>query len=152
MQEIWKIIKGFPQYVVSNRGRVKNVSTGRILKPWIMDTGYAKIELWNNGDALRFRVHRLVAEAFISNLRNKPTVNHIDGNPLNNASENLEWATVEENLKWNDYLAFERVLSSLQIDPDVAKNLKAQAARTLSPTGSLPESTNAPVFLPGHLA
>jgi hypothetical protein len=43
-------------------------------------------------------VHRLVATAFLDNLENKLTVNHIDHNPSNNMLENLEWATMREQL------------------------------------------------------
>lgn len=53
--------------------------------------------MWKNGKGKDYLAHRLVAEAFIPNPDNKPTVNHIDGNPRNNYVENLEWATYREN-------------------------------------------------------
>lgn len=62
----------------------------------------------------RFCVHRLVADAFIPNPKNKPCVNHIDGNRKNNDIENLEWCTDAENFLWNDFLAFSRVLDTLE--------------------------------------
>ena len=44
-----------------------------------------------------FYVHRIVAGAFIPNLLDKPFINHIDGNKLNNDISNLEWVTASEN-------------------------------------------------------
>ena len=55
--------------------------------------------LYKNGKRENKLVNRLVAEAFIPNPENKPEVNHIDGNPLNNFVTNLEWATKAENMK-----------------------------------------------------
>lgn len=45
------------------------------------------------------QVHRLVAAAYVPNLYSKPDVNHIDGNPLNNHADNLEWVTKSENMR-----------------------------------------------------
>lgn len=56
-----------------------------------------RVELWKNGSHSTKLVSRLVASAFIPNPNNKPCVNHIDGNPLNNKPNNLEWCTYQEN-------------------------------------------------------
>lgn len=56
-----------------------------------------RVKLWKDGEVKTHLVSRLVATAFIPNLENKPTINHIDGNPLNNNIVNLEWATYKEN-------------------------------------------------------
>jgi hypothetical protein len=110
--EIWKDVTGYEGlYEVSNFGRVrthKNKVTyselhgerhwkQRILKPKSSKTREPRVTLWKNKISKDFLVHRLVAEAFIPNPDNKPTVNHIDGDPNNNHFENLEWATYKEN-------------------------------------------------------
>lgn len=55
------------------------------------------VNLWRNNKGKYFTIHRLVAMHFIDNPNNKPIVNHIDGNKLNNNVENLEWTTYGEN-------------------------------------------------------
>ena len=74
---------------MSDLGRVKN-KHGRILKPEIR-RGYYSADLMKNGKRYKFRVHRLVAEAFIPNPDNLPIVNHKDEDRLNNIASNLEW-------------------------------------------------------------
>ena len=99
-------------YQVSNYGNVRSLDRvikektgktqtlkGRILKQRINPGGYHYIELGKNGTKATFAVHQLVAQAFIPNPDSKPTVNHIDGNKLNNSVANLEWSTYSENLK-----------------------------------------------------
>ena len=89
-------IKGYEElYYVSNTGLIKR--SGKILKKIIDTNKYISATLCKNGKARRFRVHRLVAEAFIPNPENKKTVNHKDGDVQNNIVENLEWATYREN-------------------------------------------------------
>jgi len=119
MVEEWKdidFLKGFEgMYQVSNLGRVKSLGRivvypgskygmyngvfrpEKILKPKL--NRYAGLTLSNKTTKIYPSVHRLVALAFISNPLNKPCVNHIDGNGLNNCVENLEWVTFEENTK-----------------------------------------------------
>jgi hypothetical protein len=93
--EKWANIEEFENYKVSNLGRVKNIKTGRILKP-CKSGGYIVVGL-SKIKVKTMQLHRLVAKAFIPNSENKAHVNHIDKNTLNNAVSNLEWNTPLEN-------------------------------------------------------
>ena len=98
-EEIWKLVADYPNYSVSNYGRVRNNKTGYILKPLEVGFGYVVVELWNKNGPKSKKIHRLVAEAFLPNPDKKPQVNHIDGNKKNNRLDNLEWVTASENMK-----------------------------------------------------
>ena len=96
MNEIWKSIKGYEdKYEVSNLGRIRN-SKGEILNQYEVN-GYKKIDLWKKNSRKKFRVHRLVAEAFLPNPNNLPAVNHKDFNRTNNCLDNLEWISTRDN-------------------------------------------------------
>ena len=98
MKEIWKDIKEYEGlYQVSNLGRVKNLYTNSILKGCKHINGYLGVTLSKNGSKSTKKIHRLVAQAFISNTENKSQVNHIDENKTNNMISNLEWVTAKEN-------------------------------------------------------
>lgn len=96
----WKDIKGYEGlYQVSDEGEVKALRTGNILSlNRLTHCGYRKASLSRNGKAKEHRIHRLVAEHFIPNPDGKETVNHKDGNKLNNRADNLEWASRSEQV------------------------------------------------------
>lgn len=93
MNEIWKTIEINTKYSVSNLGRVKNNKTNRILKPWDSN-GYLKVKI---NKKKKYYIHRLVATSFLTNLKNLPIVNHINGVRSDNNIKNLEWVTYKMN-------------------------------------------------------
>ena len=108
--EIWKDIENYEGlYQISNKGNVRSLNRyvlnchgkqklikGKVLK--LEDVhGYLRAELSKDGKRRMFRVHRLVAKAFIPNPHNLPEVNHKDENKKNDHEENLEWCTCQQN-------------------------------------------------------
>lgn len=99
MEEIWKDILDYEDlYQVSNLGQIQSKLNLKVLKPAIDRYGYTKVGLTKNGKTKSFKVHRLVAIAFLPNPDNKEQVNHKDHNKLNNNVENLEWVSHRENM------------------------------------------------------
>lgn len=103
MQEIWRDIEGYEGlYQVSNKRRIKNLNcrgTGKekILKRQKNTKGYLEVCLSNDGEKKRYRIHRLVAQAFLENPERYSEVNHKDENKTNNCVENLEWCSSKYN-------------------------------------------------------
>lgn len=110
--EIWKDIEGYEnKYEVSSYGQVRSVEReytsiggkkvhkkGRILKQFSDKRNYKRVALCANGVCKQKAVHRLVAMAFLNSEKDKPEVNHKDGNPSNNNADNLEWCSRSENI------------------------------------------------------
>lgn len=97
-----EIFLGEGMYSVSDDGEVFSYVSGRrhsmVLSPGGGALGkYLTVNLRVGDKRKTYSVHRLVAAAFVPNPDNKPCVNHIDGNPTNNAASNLEWVTQRGN-------------------------------------------------------
>lgn len=113
MTEIWKDIKGYEGlYQVSNFGRIKNVQRmvndwkgKRTIKEKIISleqkkNGYLRVNLWKENKYKRFYVHRLVAQAFLTNINDYPCVDHINGCRNDNTLSNLRWVSYKQNAQY----------------------------------------------------
>lgn len=101
MKEIWKKVNEFPNYSVSNLGRIKstprNRTKGGILKQRPTTEGYLQVTLYKSGKQFTKTVHRLVALHFMENKQQLKCINHRDCNKRNNRIDNLEWCTHSQN-------------------------------------------------------
>jgi len=113
MKEEWKDVKGYEKlYMVSSLGRVKSLDRkvktkngnyqtyyGEIKKISLSTTGYYRVNLHKDNKLKTFKVHNLMAVAFLNYRKNglKYVVDHIDNNPLNNKLSNLQVITTREN-------------------------------------------------------
>lgn len=141
--EIWRTVPSLPRYEASSLGRIRGPRG--ILKGCLNTYGYLRVtvrlggtigskrDLTNPGveKSTERKVHRLVAEAFLPESHTTETINHIDGDKLNNRPENLEWMTISENTihnvlhlkrkidpRRNDYLTPADVLAIRQAAAD----------------------------------
>ena len=115
LKETCAKINGWPNYEVSTYGNVRNVKTGKILKPFIENKQkpYLRVELFNNGKGTKLYVHVLVVKAFLPDTGRNPDgtimvgnhqVNHRDENKQNNNVLNLEWTDYKYNLAYSNML------------------------------------------------
>ena len=102
--EEWREIKGYSgKYLVSNKGRIKSLKhrKAKLLTAFANNKGYPRVALCKDGQSKYLLVSRLVAEAFCDNsdTENANTVDHIDGDTLNNCADNLRWLSFADNMK-----------------------------------------------------
>ena len=102
--EHWKDVPGTGgRLMVSDIGNVRSYlrdkANGNNLRPTADKKGYMRLHVTLDRQRVSYKVHRLVAEAFIENKDGKEHVNHIDGDKRNNRASNLEWSTNLENAR-----------------------------------------------------
>ena len=148
-KEIWRDVKRYEgKYQVSNFGRVKSLARRvwnghawwtqpeKVLKPYVCRNGYLEVSLSDGHyNQKKYRIHRLVATAFISNPNNFPVVNHKDENRQNNNVENLEWCTTMYNTHYGNHL---KKLTKIRRKPEfqemARKNGKKASRRVIQLT------------------
>ena len=101
--DMWKKIKDFETYSVSDKGEVRNDETGLVLRQREDKDGYLTVNLHQNKRRRFAGVHRIMAETFIPNPNNLPQVNHRDENVKNNTLENLEWCDAKYNSNYGKH-------------------------------------------------
>lgn len=124
IKEEWKDIPNYEGlYQISNKGIIKN-KKGNIIKSRIDHKGYAMIDLSKNNIKHTYKVHRLVAMAFIPNPNNYLEINHIDENKSNNTISNLEWCSHKYNVNYGTQKKRASIKMSLKVNQyDLNNNL-----------------------------
>ena len=135
--EVWRIVKGYEAYMVSNYGRIKTcdhvqlsrnrkayrICSGQIIRQSTNGYGYLKVRLYGKSGKRCFNVHRLVAEAFVKGYAPGLVVNHLNEIKTDNRAINLEWCTPKENTNYGT--APQRRSKSLTNNPKRSKPVEA---------------------------
>lgn len=109
MEEKWVGVSGFKnRYTVSDRGRVRGLMSGGILKPWLSNSGYLTVKLKVKGQRYSRYVHALVARAFIGPRPRGFLVNHKNGHKLNNSRKNLEYLSRSDSMYYDYKMGFRK--------------------------------------------
>lgn len=136
--EEWRQIRGFPNYLISNLGRVYSKQSDRLLKLALKKSGYVYVALSDTDKIIKnLRVHRLVAEAFIPNPDNLPCINHKDENKVNNRIDNLEWCTAKYNANYGSRNERTKVKKSIMV-----RAIDPRDNREVSRYDSMTEASN----------
>lgn len=95
----WKKIKDFENYEINQFGQIRNCKTGCILKPQKDKYGYLYVGLCKSSKVKFFKIHRLVAAAFIPNPDELDTVDHVNCDKTDNRACNLRWLSRSDNIR-----------------------------------------------------
>ena len=120
--ENWKIINEYPTYSCSNLGNIKNNETNKFFSLNKRNSGYIEIKLFNKNENKykNKKVHRLIAQTWIPNPYNKPTVNHLNKIRHDNRVENLEWSTLKEQ---SDHSTKFNKINNIIINPNNGRSI-----------------------------
>ena len=113
------IINNYKHHTITTDGVVTNLKTGVTKSVWVSKSGYRCVDIYENGKAHKHYIHRLLAETFIPNPENKRTVNHKNGNKLDNRLSNLEWNTDSENISHAYANGLNRATNKKVLDTDL---------------------------------
>lgn len=95
--ERWVTCPEISKFEISDHGNIRCKATKESRKPTLHKTGYYYLAVTTCGVKQSYKVHRLVAKAFVENPHGKDCVNHKDAVKTNNHYTNLEWCTKAEN-------------------------------------------------------
>lgn len=133
---IWKQIDNYPNYIISTDARVINLNYMNTGKPKLIEPTtkgrYLKVGLRNENGTKTFRLHRLVAEAFIEKPddENKNQIDHIDANRNNCKVSNLRYVTAKENMhNPNSFYKWLAVIRSPETRKKMSESHKIVEAR-----------------------
>ena len=112
-----KIIEGFNgKYGITEDGKVFSFASNKFLKPQATEKGYLTVCLGRGTNYKPYRIHRLVAEAYLPNPDNLPEVNHKDEDKSNNSVSNLEWCTGDYNLHYGSRMLLNKPVHCVELD------------------------------------
>lgn len=136
--EVIKDVVGYEgTYGVTSHGRIYGYKSRKWLSPRISYRGYYLIRLLKDRVPHEHSLHRVVGQAFIPNPKDKPQINHIDGNKLNNHVDNLEWCTASENMQHCQEQGLNKCLKLSAAQKKEIKELYASRSYSLSQLGEM---------------
>lgn len=138
----WKDIDGWNAYSVSSNGDILRKSSNRLCRLNPDKNGYLIVCLSQNNIQKQFKVHRLVAQAFIPNPNNYPQVNHKNGIKSDNRVENLEWCDGKYNVNYSHSKIYHDSITH-RMKPVIQLSLNGEVIQRFESVRSAAKSVNA---------